>query len=83
MRPEAIALGPQGASEASNRLTGTVDSLLFNGANSRVLVRSPSGALLEVDSPALDTGMPARPGDAVDLTFAHARTLCFPAAARP
>jgi len=83
VRPEAIAIGPQGSAGGNNRMAGTVDSLLFNGANSRILVRSAAGALLEVDSPAAGEDTPLRPGDAVELSFAHARTLCFSAAARP
>ncbi len=83
VRPESIAIGPQDSTEGLNRQSGTVDSLLFNGANSRILVRSATGALLEVDSPAMGEDARLRPGDAVELSFAHARTLCFPAAAQP
>ena len=40
MRPEAIALAarPAGLADLPNRFSGDVESLLFNGANSRVLV---------------------------------------------
>ena len=45
VRPEVLSLGKVAG---ANRLAGTVDSLLFNGANSRVLVRTRSGSLVEV-----------------------------------
>jgi spermidine/putrescine transport system ATP-binding protein len=77
VRPEAIALGRPGAvrSEHTNRLEGTVDSLLFNGANSRILVRSGE-ELIEVDLIHLDGGE-VRPGDPVELSWAPSRALAF------
>jgi spermidine/putrescine transport system ATP-binding protein len=80
VRPEAIALGRPGAvrSEHTNRLEGTVDSLLFNGANSRILVRSGE-ELIEVDLIHLDGGE-VRPGDPVELAWAPSRALAFRAA---
>jgi spermidine/putrescine transport system ATP-binding protein len=41
VRPEAIVLGPDagGAGGSENRLRGRVESVLFDGANSRVMVR--------------------------------------------
>ena len=83
VRPEAIALTGNGAPDASNRIEGTVDGLLFNGANSRVLVRTGSGDLLEVDTPENGVESQLRPGDPVELSFAHARTLCFAQPALP
>ncbi len=81
VRPEAIALARPGASlpEHGNRLEGAVDSLLFNGAKSRVLVRA-SGALVEVDFPHLDgphSGAAFGPGDPVELGWAPSRALAF------
>jgi spermidine/putrescine transport system ATP-binding protein len=77
VRPEAIALARPGAApaEPANRLAGAVDSLLFNGANSRVLVRA-GDALIEVDMPQLE-GDAFRTGDAVELAWAPARTRAF------
>ncbi|HIP80387.1 MAG TPA: ABC transporter ATP-binding protein, partial [Kiloniellaceae bacterium] len=51
VRPEFIRTGRREAVPAAghNRLEGVVDSLLFNGANSRVLVRSGTGGLIEAD----------------------------------
>jgi spermidine/putrescine transport system ATP-binding protein len=78
VRPEAIALARLGASgpEHGNRLEGVVDSLLFNGANSRVLVRS-GAALVEVDFSHLDGGATFRPGDTVELAWAPSRARAF------
>ncbi|MGB3409441.1 MAG: ABC transporter ATP-binding protein [Jannaschia sp.] len=45
VRPEALRIG---ADTGSGKLAGKVDSLLFNGAASRVLVRLDTGHLLEV-----------------------------------
>ena len=58
MRPEAIRLD-------GRALPGVVEGLLFNGANSRVLVRA-AGELVEVDDPHQGTGAAGgrRGGDA-------------------
>jgi spermidine/putrescine transport system ATP-binding protein len=77
VRPEAIAVVKDEPSAMHNRLAGTVDSLLFNGANSRILVRTRSGALIEVDGQDMNGELALKVGDAVALGFAHARTLCF------
>ncbi|MHA6641196.1 ABC transporter ATP-binding protein [Mesorhizobium sp. A623] len=77
VRPEAIAVVKEKPSEMYNRLAGTVDSLLFNGANSRILVRTRSGALMEVDGQDMNGELALKVGDAVSLGFANARTLCF------
>lgn len=62
---------------AENGLSGHVDSLLFNGANSRVLVRGPAGELIESD--VVVTGGPddLRAGDAVQLGWSSAQSICF------
>ena len=72
-REEAAAAGRDG----DNLMAGTVDSLLFNGANSRVLVRTRSDQLVEVDFPLTDEDRQLRPGDDVDLSWAPARSTCF------
>ncbi|MEX0758081.1 MAG: TOBE domain-containing protein, partial [Tistlia sp.] len=87
VRPEALSLQPAGAPEAegpahspANRLEGRVDSLLFNGAASRVLVRGAGDQLVEVGH-VPGPGVPElRPGDAVVLGFAPAEATCFAAA---
>src|SRR5690606_7273629 len=49
VRPEAIVLDGRGEwpEAGRNRLEGCVDSLLFNGAASRLLVRAGDGRLVE------------------------------------
>ena len=80
VRPEYIAIDAAGASGDANALSGRIDSLLFNGANSRLLVRSDAGALIEADVTLTGDTDDPRPGDAVRLGFAAERTLCFAAA---
>jgi spermidine/putrescine transport system ATP-binding protein len=82
VRPEFIQLDGAGGhslngQNAINTLDGKVDSLLFNGANSRVLVRGPKQELIEADV-VLDggTGDP-KPGDAVRLAWSPRQTMCF------
>ncbi len=62
--------------EGDNRMEGVVDSLLFNGANSRVLVRTGSGALVESDV-TLTGDNDLRPGEAVRLTWSSRQAMCF------
>jgi spermidine/putrescine transport system ATP-binding protein len=76
VRPEAISIGP-GAEGAT--LSGTVDSLLFNGASSRILVRTYNGKLIEVADPAGSNGVSQ--GDTVDIHWPVDRALCFAKAA--
>ncbi len=77
VRPEAISLD---AKDDGNRLEGTVDSLLFNGANSRVLVRTKDGNLVEVGHAIMDNTTAINPGDSVAIGWPHGRGLCFGAA---
>jgi spermidine/putrescine transport system ATP-binding protein len=74
VRPEAIAL--EGGGE-ENTQPGTVDSLLFNGANSRVLVRTEGGNLVEVGALVLDEAVKIKPGDMVTLGWPSSRATCF------
>jgi spermidine/putrescine transport system ATP-binding protein len=79
VRPEAVSVSKAANREAPlNHVSGTIDSLLFNGANSRILVRVPPGILVEVDSQDPEGEEPPRPGSPVELVFRQARTLCFP-----
>ncbi len=77
VRPETISLG---AVADGNRLSGTVDSLLFNGANSRVLVRLAGGGLVEVGHAVMDGSSPVRPGDEAQISWRRDHCLCFSAA---
>ena len=73
VRPEAIRIGPGGDGAT---LSGTVDSLLFNGASSRIFVRTALGQVVEV---ADQVGVRAvSEGDAVQISWPRARALCFP-----
>jgi len=76
VRPEAIALAAD-AAPGANRLDGTVDSLLFNGAASRVLVRLADGQLVEVSHvpDGRDGGL--QQGAPVTLSWSPAQTRCF------
>ena len=82
VRPEAIATvrradagtKPGGA---RNRMDGAVDSRLFNGANSRVLVRVAGDQLIEVDTPQADASASLAPGEAVELSWSREQTMCF------
>lgn len=81
VRPESISIAkPAGATSGAgdNRLEGVIDSLLFNGANSRVLVRT-GAFLLEVDMPRPDAARHLAAGDAVDLRWSADQTMYFPA----
>jgi len=60
-----------------NTLTGHIDSLLFNGANSRVLVRDSIGELIEADITLTGSTNDPKPGDTVRLSWDSARALCF------
>jgi len=75
VRPEVITIGGGGE---GNRLSGTVDSLLFNGAASRILVRTSGGGLVEVGHALRDGGVQLKQGDSVDLRWNPEHSLCFP-----
>lgn len=86
VRPEFIAVGRQdasrdgsgnGAAAGGTTLTGTVDSILFNGANSRVLVRSASNALIEADVTLTGGDADFREGDSVALTWSARNAMGF------
>jgi spermidine/putrescine transport system ATP-binding protein len=75
VRPEVITLG---AGDEGNCLSGIVDSLLFNGAASRILVRTSGGTLVEVGHVLRDGGVQLKEGDSVDLRWNPEHCLCFP-----
>ncbi|MGI9401427.1 MAG: ABC transporter ATP-binding protein [Rhizobiaceae bacterium] len=60
-----------------NVISGTVESLLFNGANSRVLVREQSGDLVEAEVVLTGGTQDMKPGDDVILNWAAQQTMCF------
>ena len=83
VRPEAIGLGDSFPETGFNREVGKVDSLLFNGANSRILVRIGQHKLVEVDFPNMDGGHGPLPGEPVTLAWPHAQAKVFRMAESP
>ncbi|MEM6616818.1 MAG: ABC transporter ATP-binding protein [Pseudomonadota bacterium] len=79
VRPEFIAATKPSNDEADteNVHLGSIDSVLFNGANSRVLVRSPTDTLIEADVVVTGGTGDLRAGDAVKLNWAKAQAMCF------
>jgi spermidine/putrescine transport system ATP-binding protein len=73
VRPEVLSVG----TGAENRLEGTVESLLFNGASSRILVRAQSGNLIEVGQAVMDGTNRVEPGARVDIGWSHGHGRCF------
>ncbi|MDT0682964.1 ABC transporter ATP-binding protein [Roseicyclus sp. F158] len=72
LRPEAMTLEDRGYASS---LGGTVDSLLFNGANSRILVRTGSGHLIEIADRAQRQSLSE--GDAVTISWQPDRARVF------
>ncbi|MEQ9332248.1 ABC transporter ATP-binding protein [Thalassobaculum sp.] len=83
VRPEFVRAerAGGGADGGGNTLSGVVDSLLFNGANSRVLVRSDRADLIEADVTLTGGVDDLRPGEAVRLTWSPDQATCFAAGA--
>ncbi len=79
VRPDAIAARRPAelSGAAGNRIDGVLDSHLFNGAQSRALVRTGDGRMIEVGYPRPGSSENLAPGEAVALTFTPADTLCF------
>lgn len=79
VRPEFIRAERMDGAEgpAGNALTGVVDSLLFNGANSRVLVRSERADLIEADVTLTGGPDDLRPGEIVRLSWSPEQARCF------
>ncbi|MCC0051109.1 MAG: ABC transporter ATP-binding protein [Rhodobiaceae bacterium] len=82
VRPEAVrlALSKPPVSKLANATAGTVDSILFNGANSRVLVRDEA-TKNEIDVAIPQTGEFAglKRGDKVYIGWDADQTRCFAA----
>jgi spermidine/putrescine transport system ATP-binding protein len=82
VRPESIRLA--GSAEAlssfDNQLKGTVTSILFNGAASRVLVQDDAGETLEVTLPQSGEFARLKRGDTVHIGWGADQATCFGAA---
>ncbi|HJS33514.1 MAG TPA: ABC transporter ATP-binding protein [Alphaproteobacteria bacterium] len=87
VRPESIAVGRSLADvagpggESANVVSGRIEGLLFNGANSRLLVATGKGAsritaALPQSGPFVDLSE----GENVAMAWPAQSTLCFPAA---
>ncbi|MBB3772653.1 spermidine/putrescine transport system ATP-binding protein [Angulomicrobium tetraedrale] len=86
VRPEAIEVrvadgrsDPAPASADVNVFAGRLESLLFNGANSRAMIRLERGDLIGAVLPQNLLGTRLGEGAAVEIRFAAAATLAFPA----
>ena len=77
VRPEFIDLGHGRGTEGENSLSGKVDSLLFNGANSRALVRLDSGDLVEIDITLTGGTDDVKEGEDVKLSWQAENAVCF------
>lgn len=83
VRPEAIRIAgtPEELQHFDNRITGTVTSLLFNGAASRILVRDTAGEEIEVTLPQSGEYAALSRGDAVHIGWSGDQGNCFPVGA--
>jgi spermidine/putrescine transport system ATP-binding protein len=81
VRPEAIRLAHDAAEigKFDNRIAGTVTSLLFNGAASRILVRDQQGEEIEVTLPQSGEFAALARGDTVHIGWSGEQGNCFPA----
>ncbi|WP_089273125.1 ABC transporter ATP-binding protein [Puniceibacterium sediminis] len=80
VRPEAISIAhdPHAMGEDANQIAVQVTAMLFNGANSRVLVRDPqSGAEIDVALPQSAAFAGLDKGDAVHIGWNRDQSLCF------
>lgn len=82
VRPEFITAEKSGANaqkatDGHNVIEGKVDSILFNGANSRVLVRDRAGELIEADVVLTGGTEDLKPKDDVTLSWPAEQTMSF------
>ena len=80
LRPESIALGTQEAevSEFDTRLSGRVEQVLFNGAQSRVIVRPAEGQeTVEVTLPQSGRFQSLKPGSPVHMGWSDDKAHVF------
>ena len=83
VRPESVAVvrveqdSTAAKADGANQLEAHVDSVLFNGANSRILARTAAGALMEAALPQTGGFADLRRGERVRLEWARAQCKCF------
>jgi spermidine/putrescine transport system ATP-binding protein len=82
LRPEAIRISREtdGLVGQDNTATGRVESVLFNGANSRVILAISSGGTVDVALPQSGEFSNIQSGDTLYLGWGADQTLCFGAA---
>jgi len=79
VRPEALILQPDPGNDRLNRFTVTVRTILFDGANSRVLARWPGGdAEVTIALPQNRQFDHIRAGDSVEAGWDPASGILFP-----
>ena len=84
VRPESIAVvrpekfPEKRESEAANQLAAQVDGVLFNGANSRALIRTADGRLMEAALPQTGEFADLQRGERVRLEWSREQCKCFP-----
>ena len=80
VRPESIALSrkPDAMPDMDNHLEGSVESILFNGANSRLLVRErDTGGEITIALPQTGEFNDLVRGDNIHLAWKHEQARCF------
>lgn len=82
VRPEFITAekatgSAKPADPTRNVISGKVDSILFNGANSRILVRDGAGELIEADVVLTGGTQDLKPKDDVMLSWSPEQTMSF------
>lgn len=82
VRPEFIATtrpgeGADKPGDDQNVIEGIIDSILFNGANSRVLVRDRAGELIEADVVLTGGTDDLKPNETVSLAWQPDQSMCF------
>jgi len=82
LRPEAIELLPNGAEadDVSNISPGTVETVLFNGANSTMTVKGADGTSWKAALPQTGGFASLQKGDAVRTRWQPSQARCYPAA---
>ncbi len=80
VRPESVLLGLKAndIAKMENKIKGVVGNVLFNGANSRVLVRNPKdGAEIDVAIPQTGEFTNLSKGQEIHIGWQHDQATCF------
>lgn len=83
VRPEAIGLSREERADVANQLQCVVQDILFNGANTQVLLReTATGHTLAAALPGTGDFLTIRRGDTLFAHWDRRHTRCFPAEAK-